>query len=54
MVTNAGIAAYQKLVADLPFLTLTLDQALHGLREIAPTGAKLQLWNQAWTKVKAA
>ena len=53
-VTNAGITAYQKLVADLPFLTLTLDQAVHGLREIAPTGAKLQLWNQAWTKIKAA
>jgi spermidine/putrescine transport system substrate-binding protein len=54
MVTTDGISAYQKLVSDYPFLGLTLDQAIHGLREIAPTGAKLQLWNQAWTKVKAA
>jgi len=54
MVTTAGIAAFQKLVADLPFLSLTLDQAIHGLREIVPTGAKLQLWNSAWTKIKAA
>ena len=52
-VTTSGIAEYQKLVAELPFLSLTLDQAIHGLREIVPTGSKLQLWDSAWTKVKA-
>ena len=52
-VTTTGILAYQTLVAKLPFLSITLDQALHGLREIAPTGQKLQLWDQEWTKVKA-
>ena len=52
-VTTTGISAYQKLVAQLPFLSITLDQAIHGLREIAPTGQKLQLWDQEWTKVKA-
>jgi spermidine/putrescine transport system substrate-binding protein len=52
-VTTSGIAEYQKLVAQLPFLSLTLDQAIHGLREIVPTGVKLQLWDSAWTKVKA-
>jgi spermidine/putrescine transport system substrate-binding protein len=52
-VTTTGIAAYQKLIAQYPFLNLTLDQALHGLREIVPTGSKLQLWNTEWTKIKA-
>jgi spermidine/putrescine transport system substrate-binding protein len=52
-VTTTGISAYQKLIAQYPFLNLTLDQAIHGLREITPTGSKLQLWDQEWTKVKA-
>ena len=52
-VTTTGIAAYSKLVEQYPFLSLTLDQAIHGLREIVPTGAKLQLWDSEWTKVKA-
>ncbi len=52
-VSTTGIAAYTKLVAQYPFLSLTLDQAIHGLREIVPTGAKLQLWDSEWTKVKA-
>jgi spermidine/putrescine transport system substrate-binding protein len=53
-VTTTGIAAYQKLIAQYPFLNLTLDTAIHGLRETTPTGSKLQLWDQEWTKVKAA
>ena len=52
-VTTAGLTAFQKLVVDYPFLNITLDQAIHGLREIVPTGAKLQLWDSEWTKVKA-
>jgi len=54
-VTTTGIKAYQdNVVSQYPFLNLTLDQALHGLREIVPGGSALQLWNQEWTKVKAA
>jgi spermidine/putrescine transport system substrate-binding protein len=52
-VTTTGITAFQTLVNQYPFLNITLDQALHGLREIVPTGAKLQLWDSEWTKVKA-
>ena len=52
-VTTSGIDEYQKLVAKLPFLNLTLDTAINGLREIVPTGSKLQLWDSEWTKVKA-
>jgi spermidine/putrescine transport system substrate-binding protein len=50
-VTTAGIAAYQKLVAQYPFLNMTLDQAINGLREITPTGSKKQLWVQEWRKI---
>ncbi len=52
-VTSTGISAYQTLVQKLPFLSLTLDTAIHGLREIAPSGSKLQLWDSEWTKIKA-
>ncbi|HYM49344.1 MAG TPA: spermidine/putrescine ABC transporter substrate-binding protein [Candidatus Limnocylindrales bacterium] len=53
-VTNTGLKAYQDNVASqYPFLALSLDQALHGLREIVPIGSTLRLWNQEWTKVKA-
>jgi len=52
-VTLTGIQAYHDNVAsNYPFLSLSLDQALHGLREIVPIGSDLQLWNQEWTKVK--
>jgi spermidine/putrescine transport system substrate-binding protein len=50
-VTTAGIAAYQKLVAQYPFLNMTLDQAINGLREITPTGSKKTLWVQEWRKI---
>jgi spermidine/putrescine transport system substrate-binding protein len=53
-VTNAGIQHYNSTIAQsYPFLQMTLEQAIVGLREIAPTGAKLQLWDQEWTKIKA-
>jgi spermidine/putrescine transport system substrate-binding protein len=53
-VTTTGIKAYQDNIASqYPDLNLTLDQALHGLREIVPIGSALTLWNQEWTKVKA-
>jgi spermidine/putrescine transport system substrate-binding protein len=52
-VTTTGIDAYKTLVAQYPYLNLSLDTAIHGLREIAPDGAKLQLWDSEWAKVKA-
>ena len=52
-VTKTGLASYTDVVKDYPFLNLTLDQAITGLRELVPVGARQQLWNQAWTKVKA-
>jgi spermidine/putrescine transport system substrate-binding protein len=52
-VTTTGLAAFQKLVVQYPFLNISLDTAIHGLREIIPTGAKLQLWDLEWRKVKA-
>ena len=52
-VTTSGIDEYQKLVAKLSVPQPVAGQAIHGLREIVPTGAKLQLWTAEWTKVKA-
>ncbi len=53
-VTTTGIQAYkQNIASQYPDLAMTLDQAIHGLREIVPSGANLQLWNEEWTKVKA-
>jgi hypothetical protein len=52
-VTNAGIAYYASTIgATYPVLSMTLDQAIHGLREIAPTGDKRYLWQQEWRKIK--
>jgi spermidine/putrescine transport system substrate-binding protein len=52
-VTLTGIQAYHDNIASqYPFLGLSLDEALHGLREIVPIGSDLRLWNQEWTKVK--
>jgi spermidine/putrescine transport system substrate-binding protein len=52
-VTTEGLDAFNKLAAQYPSLNITLDTAIHGLRELAPDGAKLQMWDQAWAKVKA-
>jgi spermidine/putrescine transport system substrate-binding protein len=52
-VTTTGINAFQGLVKQYPFLNISVDQAIHGLREIVPTGAKLQLWDSEWTKIQA-
>jgi spermidine/putrescine transport system substrate-binding protein len=52
-VTNAGIAYYASTIGTTyPVLSMTLDQAIHGLREIAPTGDKRYLWQQEWRKIK--
>jgi spermidine/putrescine transport system substrate-binding protein len=52
-VTNTGIAYYASTIGTTyPVLSMTLDQAIHGLREIAPTGDKRYLWQQEWRKIK--
>ncbi|HXC79783.1 MAG TPA: extracellular solute-binding protein [Candidatus Acidoferrum sp.] len=51
-VTTAGISAYQNTIAkQYPFLNMTLDAAINGLREIVPTGDKRYLWIQEWRKI---
>ena len=51
-VSTAGIAAYQNTIAkQYPFLNMTLDAAINGLREIVPTGDKRYLWIQEWRKI---
>jgi spermidine/putrescine transport system substrate-binding protein len=51
-VTTAGIASYQGTIAkQYPFLNMTLDVAINGLREIVPTGDKRYLWIQEWRKI---
>ena len=53
-VTTAGLQHFNDTIGkQYPFLSLTLDQAIHGVREIVPSGSKLQLWDQEWTKIKA-
>jgi spermidine/putrescine transport system substrate-binding protein len=52
-VTTAGLASYQSTIGkQYPVLNITLDQAINGLREIAPTGDKRYLWQQEWRKIK--
>jgi spermidine/putrescine transport system substrate-binding protein len=52
-VTTAGISHYQDTIAkQYPVLAITLDQAINGLREIAPTGDKRNLWQQEWRKIR--
>lgn len=52
-VTTTGLSAFTKLVAQYPFLNISLDTAIHGLREIVPTGAKRRLWDDEWNKINA-
>jgi spermidine/putrescine transport system substrate-binding protein len=51
-VSTAGIARYQSTIAkQYPFLDMSLDTAVNGLREIVPTGDKRYLWIQEWRKI---
>ncbi len=51
-VTSTGIQHFNSTIGtQYPFLSVTLDQAIHGLREIVPTGQKLQLWLSEWRKL---
>lgn len=52
-VTTVGLAHYQNTIAkQYPVLNITLDQAINGLREIAPTGDKRRLWQQEWRQIR--
>jgi spermidine/putrescine transport system substrate-binding protein len=51
-VTNTGISHFNSTIGtQYPFLSVSLDQAIHGLREIVPTGQNLQLWLTEWRKL---
>lgn len=51
-VTNSGIPYFNQSIAKpYPFLNVTLDQAINGLREIAPTGDKKLRWIQEWRSI---
>jgi len=51
-VTTTGIDHFAKTIGTTyPYLNISLDQAIHGLREIVPTGSKKVLWIEEWAKV---
>ena len=51
-VTNTGIPYFNQSIAKpYPYLNVTLDQAINGLREIVPTGDKKYEWIQEWRKI---
>ncbi len=51
-VSNTGIQHFNDTIGkQYPFLEVSLDQAIHGLREIVPTGQNLQLWLGEWRKI---
>jgi spermidine/putrescine transport system substrate-binding protein len=51
-VTNTGLSHFNQTIGkDYPFLQVSLDQAISGLREIVPTGQNLQLWLAEWRKI---
>ncbi len=51
--TVAGTAAFNTLVKDFPWLQLTESMLEHGEWSKPLEGAGLQLWDEAWTRVKA-
>jgi spermidine/putrescine transport system substrate-binding protein len=51
-VTTTGIDYFNKTIGkSYPFLNVSLDEAINGLREIVPTGDKKYLWIQEWRNV---
>jgi spermidine/putrescine transport system substrate-binding protein len=51
-VTNTGIPYFNQSIAKpYPYLNVTLDQAINGLREIVPEGDKKYEWIQEWRKI---
>lgn len=51
-VTTTGISYFNTSIAgQYPFLNVSLDQAIHGLREIVPTGDKKRLWINEWRNI---
>jgi spermidine/putrescine transport system substrate-binding protein len=51
-VTTSGLDHFAKTIGtQYPQLNITLDQALHGLREIVPTGSKKILWTSEWQNI---
>ena len=51
-VTNSGLDHFQKTIGTTyPQLSISMDQAIHGLREIVPTGSKKTLWTTEWQNI---
>jgi spermidine/putrescine transport system substrate-binding protein len=51
--TVAGTAAFNHLVRDYPWLQMTEEMLAHGEWSRPLEGAALQVWDEAWTRVKA-
>lgn len=52
--TSAGTAAFNNLVHDFPWLQMSEDMLAHGEWSKPLEGSGLQVWDEAWTKVKAS
>ena len=51
-VTTTGINYFNDTIGkSYPFLNVSLDEAIHGLREIVPTGEKKYLWINEWRNI---
>jgi spermidine/putrescine transport system substrate-binding protein len=50
--TQQGDAAYQELTKDYPFLAFPDSDLATAQWRQAPTGARLSLWNQQWSRFK--
>jgi spermidine/putrescine transport system substrate-binding protein len=53
MMTTAGLKTYSGLTKKYPWLKITTAQVQNGLHFKPLEGKTLQLWNTAWSKIKA-
>jgi spermidine/putrescine transport system substrate-binding protein len=53
MMTTAGLKTYSGLTKKYPWLKVTTDEVEHGQRFKPQDPKALQLWNTAWSKIKA-
>ena len=53
MMTTAGLKTYSGLTKKYPWLKITTAEVQKGLHFKPLEGKTLQLWNTAWSKIKA-
>ena len=53
MMTTAGLKTYGGLTKKYPWLKITTDEVQNGQHFKPLEGKTLQLWNTAWSKIKA-